>query len=41
MEMYWINFTAFRQPGGYSVAEPPDSIPNSEVKHYSADGTVS
>jgi len=26
-------------PGGYSVCEPPDPIPNSAVKPNSADGT--
>ena len=30
-----------RWPGGYSVGAPPDSIPNSAVKIYSADGTLS
>jgi hypothetical protein len=27
-------------PGGYSGREPPDTIPNSEVKLPSADGSV-
>src|SRR5690606_41913614 len=27
-------------PGGYSEREPPDPIPNSEVKTLSADGSV-
>ena len=27
-------------PGGYSGREPPDPIPNSEVKTFSADGSV-
>ena len=27
-------------PGGYSVSEPPDPIPNSAVKPDSADGTI-
>ena len=27
-------------PGGYSGREPPDTIPNSEVKPPSADGSV-
>jgi hypothetical protein len=27
-------------PGGNSVVEPPDSIPNSEVKRNCADGSV-
>ena len=26
--------------GGNSVVDPPDSMPNSEVKHNSADGSV-
>src|SRR5690554_2163061 len=26
--------------GGHSDVEPPESIPNSEVKHVSADGSV-
>jgi hypothetical protein len=26
--------------GDHSVVDPPDSIPNSEVKHSSADGSV-
>ena len=28
-------------PGNYCVSEIPDPIPNSEVKAYSADGTLS
>ena len=28
-------------PGNYGVSEIPDPIPNSEVKAYSADGTLS
>ena len=31
----------FNWPGGYSIRETPDSIPNSEVKPNSADGTTS
>ena len=27
-------------PGGNSKVEPPDPIPNSEVKRFSADGSV-
>ncbi len=27
-------------PGGHRVLEPPDPIPNSEVKQYIADGSV-
>ena len=27
-------------PGGHSEVEPPDPIPNSEVKRFSADGSV-
>ena len=27
-------------PGGHSEREPPDPIPNSEVKTFSADGSV-
>jgi hypothetical protein len=27
-------------PGDHRVLEPPDSIPNSEVKRYIADGSV-
>ncbi len=27
-------------PGGHSVTEPPESIPNSEVKRNSGDGSV-
>ena len=34
-------FRAFRRPGGNSEAPPPDTIPNSEVKRFSADGTSS
>ena len=26
--------------GDHSVVDPPDSMPNSEVKHNSADGSV-
>ena len=32
------SITAF--PGGHSDVEPPDPIPNSEVKRVSADGSV-
>ena len=28
-------------PGDYGIGVPPDPIPNSEVKSYSADGTAS
>ena len=30
-----------RRPGGYSNEEPPDPIPNSDVKLVRADGTLS
>jgi hypothetical protein len=30
-----------RQPGGHSEGPPPDPIPNSAVKPFSADGTAS
>ena len=32
--------TSYRLPGGHSEWEPPDPIPNSEVKTLSADGSV-
>ncbi len=31
---------AFSLPGGHSEREPPDPIPNSEVKTFCADGSV-
>ena len=30
-----------RRPGGHGEGEPPDPIPNSAVKPFSADGTAS
>ena len=32
--------TSYRLPGGHSEWEPPDPIPNSEVKTLCADGSV-
>ncbi len=33
---FWIK----NLPGGHSAVEPPDPMPNSEVKRGSADGSV-
>ena len=33
-------FAVFGRPGGHSGREPPDPIPNSEVKRVIADGSV-
>ena len=35
-----MSFTSTSLPGGNSKVEPPDPIPNSEVKRFSADGSV-
>ncbi len=35
-----IYFSPTKFPGGHSVREPPDPISNSEVKTFSADGSV-
>ena len=37
----FLGFSIFLWFGGYSTSETLDSIPNSTVKHRSADGTAS
>ena len=39
-EIFSLNFVA-EWPGGYGEGSAPDTIPNSEVKTLSADGTAS
>ncbi len=38
--MYFNNTKFIKMPGKNSVVVPPESIPNSEVKRFNADGST-